>query len=187
MKKLMIYTKHRKINIYDIIIRIKDNSNIIMLISIFVCGLLLGSTFAIFDTENPRLIVFNNNASTFAFVLPVLLYFFVFLSGFNCVGIPFICCVPAFFGYCYGYNFAELITKYGSNDYIILILKNLFPATLICFSIILMSNFALRLSAETAGIIILKKENKVNIRNYMLIGLILLLFFSIGLIIKTVI
>lgn len=186
MKKLMIYTKRRKINIYDIIIRIKDNSNIIMLISIFVCGLLLGSTFAIIDSEIPNIFVFNNE-NTLDFALPVLLYIFVFLSGFNCVGIPFICCVPALFGYCYGYNFAELITKYGSNDYIILILKNLFPATLICFSIILMSNFALRLSAETAGIIILKKENKVNIRNYMLIGLILLLFFSIGLIIKTVI
>lgn len=169
MKRLTVYTKHRKINFKDTINSIKDSSGLMLMFSLFTCGLLLGGT-VIFPDSSLQNTISNYTINTsFAVLLPVLLFFLVFSAGLSCLGIP-VCCLTVFaLGYYYGYSFTLMILQNGIEAYGNFLLHHLISSVITVLPIIFISDFALQTCVCLSASVIKKTErNTVDVKFYIM-------------------
>lgn len=121
MKNIMIYTKHKKLNLPINLIKINQefNFNIILLLTFYICGMIIGSSLLFLTDYNYSLmlneviksLITDNNFYSILFLelfIWLSMILTAFCSGLSCVGIPLIYTLPLLEGIILGIT-------YGSN------------------------------------------------------------------------
>ncbi len=179
MKKIMIYTKNRKIKMGSFLSEIKINVNIIMLTNFMICGIIIGSgliflseySFGLFLDKIVYSILLDFNSIFILFVrellISIVFIFFAFFFGLSCVGTPVICILPVIEGIFFGLCFSSFLFRNEFNGIFSAILC-LLPGFSVLATVSLVAystsfDMSSRLSAEIFS------SNKVskNLRTYL--------------------
>lgn len=187
----MIYSKHSNSIISGTVCTLKENSNTILLFSLFLCGLIIGcgiyngyenkdssvvaniiSTF--FVQNNKGLIFINSLLSSLMLIL------ITFCSGLCCVGYPVIYSVPLLKGLYYGIFASFMLHKYAMQGFSYFSLTVLPGAIISVCSVIYACNISCETTKALASNIFANNREHIKIREYLLKYLILFSVMLIG-------
>ena len=122
MKVNCLNIKRATLNLTGLIEFIKENVNFIYLLSVLICGLIIGSSCAVRLIDNPGIvgILTAENISAFQlFIILFLCYLSVitvnFSMGLCCVGMPFISLIPLFSGVISGSIMSLALNNFASQ------------------------------------------------------------------------
>lgn len=185
MKRLMVYTKRRKINISDFILSMKSNSGLMLVVLLYTCGLIIGSVMGCSVSISEGVIGDSQVGNGVIYLLfPIILFVICFAAGLSCLGVPICCCIPVILGYYFGYLYVVEIFNTGINSYIKFLFNKLLSSTLISLSVLSFSDCAFQTSAEIAGTVILNKEKNTDIKQYLVKFAVWLLVLLFGILIE---
>lgn len=123
MKKIMIYTKNRKINTSSLLTEIKINVNIIMLTNFMVCGIIIGAGLIFLSEYNFGLFLdrivfayfleYSNIIILFLreLLISIIFVFAAFYFGLSCIGTPVICILPVIEGIYFGLSISSFLFR----------------------------------------------------------------------------
>ncbi len=191
MKRLMIYSKHSNSIISGTVYTLKENSNIILLFSLFLCGLIIGcgiyngyenkdsSAFSniintFFVHNNKELIFVNSLLSSLIFIL------ITFCSGLCCVGFPVIYSVPLIKGLYYGIVASFMLHTYAMQGFSYFSLTVLPGAIISVCSVIYACNISCATTKALALNIFANSREEIKIKEYALKHLIIFSIMFIG-------
>ena len=194
MKRLMIYSKHSNNVISGTLYRLKENSNIILLFSLFLCGLLIGCGIynsyddkdtAIFSNIINTLFIQSNKGFIFinSLLISSVVALITFCSGLCCVGYPVIYSIPLIKGIYYGIVASFMLHTYAIQGF------SYFSATVLPGAIISVCSaiYACNISCITtkalASNVFANSREDIKIKEYILKHLILFAVMFIGCII----
>ena len=194
MKRLMIYSKHSNSIISGIVYTLKENSNTILLFSLFICGLILGC--GIYNGyENKNSSVFtdiintfftqNNNSLIFinSFLSSLILILIIFCSGLCCVGYPAIYSIPLLKGLYYGIISSFMLHTYAMQGFSYFSLTVLPGAIISVCATVYACNISCDATRALASNIFTNSREELKIKEYLLKHLILFAVMLIGCII----
>ncbi|MBR3767899.1 MAG: stage II sporulation protein M [Clostridia bacterium] len=181
MKRLMIYTKKRNFDFFGFASMLKSNSNLILLNSLFLCGLIIGSVLAatsvdIFNTTES--ILANNKPIEYfinTLMYSVIIIIISFCSGLCSIGITFILPLPILNGMAFGVISGTLLFTCGLKGLLSFILMQLPVATVIALLIIISSGISLDMSASIASYVFFGKRAEIKIKEYIISYILIIL------------
>lgn len=194
MKRLMIYSKHSNSIISGTTHTIKENSNTILLFSLFFCGLIIGcGLYNSYKNKDSSLFlnivntffIQNNKTATFinSLLSSLIIILIGFCSGLCCVGYPVIYSIPLLKGLYYGILASFMLHTYAMQGFSYFFLTMLPGAIIaVCTAI-----YACNLSCSTAKVLALNvftnNREEIKIKEYTIKHLILFAVMFIGCII----
>ncbi len=117
MKRLMVYTKKRNINLRSFTEFYKNYSNIIVLFSIFCSGIILGSVYIIKGNTSDAIFLITKENSTIGsefiknLLSTIILLLTTIFFGFSSIGVPFICLIPFIYGFNCGFTAGKCLIE----------------------------------------------------------------------------
>lgn len=194
MKRLMIYSKHSNNIISGTVYALKENSNTILLFSLFLCGVIIGC--GIYNGyENKDSSAFSNIISTFfiqndkglifinSLLSSLILVLITFCSGLCCVGYPVIYSIPMLKGLYYGIISSFMLHTYAMQGFTYFALTVLPGAIISVCSVIYACNISCATTKALALNVFANNREDIKIKEYMLKYLILFAVMFIGCII----
>lgn len=179
MKRMLLYRKKNGvIDVNSLLIKIKNNSNLFMIISMFLCGNLTGTVLLFLSHKNYiniRNIVLLDieflKLFEFSFLFFILLCAVILISALCCVGSPFILTICNILGVICGCISTFCLIEFGYKG-ILFYLISFSPVMFFALILITVySDVALSLSLQTAKIILFGEIQKIRIKSYLLIAL----------------
>ncbi len=191
MKRLMVYSKHSNNIISGSIYTLKENSNIILLFSLFICGLLIGC--GIFNSyDNKDSAVFSNIINTLfiqnskglifinSLLSSLIATLITFCAGLCCVGYPVIYSIPLIKGLCYGIVASFMLHTYAMQGFSYFSATVLPGAIISVCSVIYACNTSCVITKALALNVFANSREDIKIKEYLLKYLILFAVMFIG-------
>lgn len=183
MKRIMIYTNRKNRNSLNIISLLKDNSSFIMVFLLFLSGLVIGTTityvFPLLQTFMNELFIISESAvSVFLrnFIFYNTNYIALFVFGLCSIGSPFILSIPLLSGAYYGSIFTVFYNYTDANGIVSFLLLKLPAAIIFIITVILATSISLQMSANLNTVAFLNSRTSVNLKNYLIKFIIILVF-----------
>lgn len=182
MKRFLIYTRHGKITPAKIINNLKINSGLILIFTLYICGIMIGTVSSLRE-NGPMLSEIELSSVNILFCIPVILFLLCFCSGLSCIGIPFVCFVPVITGFILGRAFTACLVMSGISDYFSAVIVEVISGIFISVPIIAVCELALHITAEISSVVIFRNENRLEIGKYIKLSAILFFVLLIGILI----
>ena len=187
----MIYSKHSNSIISGTICTLKENSNLILLFSLFLCGIIIGcGIYNGYTTKDSSF--FSNFINTFfiqtgksmifvnSLLSSAILIIISFCSGLCCVGYPAIYSMPLLKGLYYGIISSFMLHTYAMQGFSYFSLTVLPGAIISVCAIIYACNISCETTKALALNIFANGREDIKIKEYLLKFLILFAVMLIG-------
>ena len=193
-KSLYINRSSKNYNLSDLYAILKKHYTYIEIYILFVSGLIIGTAIthnsAFIRTVITNLISLNDGFLT-VFIRNIFVYFSIylalFISGFSCIGKPFIMCIPVLSGVFYSAlltSFIENIPQYGL---IFFLLAKLPSAIIFINTVFIMTEISGIMSDRTKTAVFSENNASIQFKEYIISFLLILIFGIISAAIDSVI